>query len=788
MIRLHRKLPVGLMLLLAILTGCSPTQPFYLGETGDLSYYLDKATQINYPDQGTSKSAEVEQARAPITLSNPDFDELWDLTLQETIHIALANTKILRGGSAPRLTNQAGSPSFITAGNQEGDLVTTPQIFGYTGNPAIRESGVGGESGTGVEAALANFDAQLRVFGSQGNNSIFSTTDRPQNISPTLTFFPRVLDLQNGGLISQLSKRSATGTTFTLLNQNDLSAGNQRGTQNQPLNSIWTSTIEMRVDQPLLRGRGVQINRAPVVIARLGTDVELTTLERQLHQNVANVEIRYWDLQRSYRLLETAKVARDTTLTTWQTVYQRFVNGVETAQAEAQARSQYFEFRANVEQALRGLQDNENELRFLMGLAATDGRLIRPIDEPTLAKVQFDWNESLAEAVVRRPELRSRRWEIKRRELELILARNQLLPQLDVGGFYRFLGVGDGLITANDPGAVFPDRGSNAYDELFNGNYQEFGFTGQFLLNVGMRRELAGVRNSQLNLARERAYLEDQELDVSHSLAHSFRNLDGQYVLSQTNFNRWVAGDREVKSAEAVYEQGVGQGRQPLDILLDAVRRRATAQAEYYRSIIEYNKAITFVHLRKGSILEYCGILFEEGPWTKKAYWDALGKARERDAGMYIDYGWTRPNVVSRGPVEQNIQSANGVEVLPPGTATPAERPEAAPETAPSDDATPEAAPNPSEATDMAVSPASYNAAVGGGNNAMRGASATPVLRRKASTTQTDGFWESVHLTNAAPGGTTGDTNSNPQPGTSRSNESTANSATRPASRVAPRR
>ena len=32
-----------------------------------------------------------------------------------------------------------------------------------------------------------------------------------------------------------------------------------------------------------------------------------------------------------------------------------------------------------------------------MGLAATDGRLIRPKDEPTTAKVAFDWYEVLSE-------------------------------------------------------------------------------------------------------------------------------------------------------------------------------------------------------------------------------------------------------------------------------------------------------------------------------------------------------------------------------------------------------
>jgi hypothetical protein len=141
------------------------------------------------------------------------------------------------------------------------------------------------------------------------------------------------------------------------------------------------------------------------------------------------------------------------------------------------------------------------------------------------------------------------------------------------------------------------------------------------------------------------------ELDVSHSLVRGLRNLDANYTLAQTQFNRWVAADTEVTATQAVVEQGIGQGVANINQWLDAIRRRGQAQQAYYQAICEYNKSIADLHMRKGSILEYNGINLEEGPWPKKAYWDALGRARERDAGLYMDYGWTRPSVVSRGPM-----------------------------------------------------------------------------------------------------------------------------------------
>jgi outer membrane protein TolC len=680
-------------------SGCSPTQPFYLHEDGDLSHYVNTATQTEHPDVHAPPLAEVENSTAPLTLSNPEFKEIWELRLEEAVSIAMANTKILRGGQAARLQN-----GTLFAGTQEGTLVVNPRAFASSYNPAIVESNPGfrddgstvdgGLANTrqGVEAALADFDAQVSVVGNSPNGGIANRNDRPQNIPPGQAFSLPSIQTTDGGLTSQVQKRTAEGTQFSFRNTTNYDRGFTRPQAFQPLESVWSTTLEVEARQPLLRGRGSQINRMPIIIARIGTDIEMMGLQGQLQDTLNNLEIRYWDLYNSFRQLETAKIGRDSSLVTWRIVYDKWQNGVEPVQAEAQAREQYFAFRAQVETALRELYNNENELRLLMGLAATDGRLIRPKDEPTLARVNFDWCSILAESIARRPELISKRWEVKQREMELILARNQLLPQLDVGGNYRWVGLGDNLWSANGNQLDFPQEGSNAVEELLEGDFQEWSLFFSYQMPVGFRRELAGVRHAQLRMAREKALLEDMELDVSVGLAKAVRNLDANFQLAQTNANRWAASQKEVESVEALYRGG----KASLDLVLEAQRRRAQGQAAFWTAVVEYNKSISDLHTRKGSILEYNGIAFEEGPWPQKAYWDALDRARQRDAGMYMDYGWTRPAVVSRGAIPtgpgptieampgETIMTEGSVEELP----TPAARPMLEP-TEPSMDAAP---------------------------------------------------------------------------------------------------
>ena len=177
---------------------------------------------------------------------------------------------------------------------------------------------------------------------------------------------------------------------------------------------------------------------------------------------------------------------------------------------------------------------------------------------------------------------------------------------------------------------------------------------------IGFRKEMAGVRYAQLNLARERTVLREEELEVSHQLASAIRELDLQIVLMRTNFNARIAAQKEVEAVQAAYDTGTVT----LDVLLNAQTRLAETEIAYYRSLVSYALSIVDVHFRKGSLLEYNGVYLAEGPWPGKAYFDARRRARERDAGLYLDYGFTMPKVISRGGYDQQPygQMPTGVE------------------------------------------------------------------------------------------------------------------------------
>ena len=657
--------------------GCAPQQPFYCREDGDLSHYLGVATDIEYPDVEEPLLGEVANTLPPLTLKNADNYQVWDLPLEEVVKITLCNSQVMR---------QLGVRIQSTAPETISRTLISPVAVTTTYDPALVESTTGLSvgspfQGSGTEAALSEFDAQFDA-------SVFwEKNRRPQNRPGSgigASFAPPIFAQDLGNFTTGITKTTATGSTFGIRN-NTVYDKNNTSSAFRPLPSDWQTNFEASVSHPLLQGGGAQYNRIAgpmsfdqyaaglgnpidgVVIARIRTDQTLADFEGGVRNLIRDVEDAYWELYFAYRDLDARKMGRDSALETWKKTAALFRTGSRggSADREAQSKSQYFLFRAQVEQALTEVFRAENRLRYIMGLSMSDGRLIRPADEPTTARVAFDWGAIHGEALTRRVEIRKQKWEIKRRELELIAARNFLLPRLDAVGRYRWLGLGDELINDNgnnfiDPTTGGPATGSSAFGVLTGGEFQEWQLGLQLSVPIGYRRELSGIRHHELLMARDRAILQELELEISHQLGDAIRDVDLNYGLTQTNFNRRVAAEAEVVAVQAQYTNNLVT----LDLLLDAQRRRAEAESAYYRSLVDYNRAIMNVHYRKGSLLEYDGVYLAEGPWPAKAYFDAMRQARKRDASMYLDYGYTRPNVVSRGPYDQG--GAAGCETVGP--------------------------------------------------------------------------------------------------------------------------
>ncbi|KAA5539840.1 TolC family protein [Roseiconus nitratireducens] len=601
------------------------------------SYHRNVDMAIEYPEVAqcaTPVTAAAETAAEPRALVDPATLPTLELTLNDAVAMAMQNSPVIRRISGT--VNSVGGAATV----YDPSLIATSQ--------------------QGTEAALAAYDAQF-------NQSLnWFTTDRPNNIQTGGlggAFTPRVTVGTAAAFQAELRKRTATGASFALRHVVDYDRNNRPFRQ---FSSDFNGWVEAEWRQPILRGAGLQYNRivgnatAPgqyngVMVARINEDTALADFESDVIALVSDVEQAYWDLWTAYRLLEANVKGRESALKTFQYQRARLEVGAGRQDEEAQAQSQFYQFQASVQARLAsedGLYAREQRLRYLLGLPATDDKLIKPTTDPIDTKVVYDWNSALAQALDRRVEIRRQRFQVKRRELELYAARLNKRPQLDLVSLYRYRGLGNNLFGDTDDGPL-----NGLYSSITDGDYQEWQAGFEFSLPVGLRRASAAVANARLQVNRERAVLAETELAISHDLSDAVRSLELTFQLVETNYNRYQSDLRQSSVLERRYLDGLDN----INFLLQAQRQVVVSESDFYRSLANYNLAIRELHREKGSLLAYNQVQLAEGAWAPGAQMDAYEK------GLFLAPRLHPEDVTIPAPITRQsfdpsaIQSTGGV-------------------------------------------------------------------------------------------------------------------------------
>ena len=581
--------------------------------------------EISTPNVEIAPAPEAVEVVEPLTVRTKEAAEDWFLSLEEAVHITLENSEVIRDIGGRVVTGPQGTPTVY--------------------DPALQEL----DPATGVEAALSAFDAQLQ------SNIAFDRDERAFN---NLFFGGGATNVASNtaNFDVALTKQSAAGTSYALRN---ITTYDRNTAPSNLFQSAYNTRMEAEFRQPLLRGAGVTYNRIAgpnsgiggyngVVIARIRTDIALADFEVAVRNLVRDVEDAYWQLYFAYRSLDARTAAYEAALASWRTVQDRLDAGGADGEQEALARANFYQTKVAMQNALSGggttvgVYSAERNLRQLMGIPANDGRLIRPKDEPSTAERIFDFQEALELALERRVELRRQRWTIKQRQAELLASKNFLLSNLDLIGLYRWRGFGDELIGNRDV------LNGSAFSDLYSGALQGWQLGLQFSTTFGKRREFAAVRSAELQLARDRALLRNQELTISNQLSGQFAELDRSFVVTQSNFNRAIAERQRLNAALAKLDAGV----EILEFVLEAQRTTADADSEYYRTLVDYNLAVADLHVQRGTYLENLGVCLTEGPSSAAAYNSYRKEFRRFKPRM--NYCIMRPGAVSRGAYQQH--------------------------------------------------------------------------------------------------------------------------------------
>ena len=224
--------------------------------------------------------------------------------------------------------------------------------------------------------------------------------------------------------------------------------------------SAYTTNIQLTLTQPLLGKRsaarpggrprpvGLEANRAPIVIARLNADAAVWRFKAEVMAHVRSVEQQYWNLAQAHVQLWSSDRAVSLAQEILNREQAELVVGRGTIADVAEAAQRLEQFNLDLVTRTSDVITTERQLRNILGLPPADNRRIIPVTPPTEARLEPDWDTSLAQMLNFQPDIVQQQILVRVAELQLLIARNQLLPQLSLNALYQFNGLGQQLDSA----------------------------------------------------------------------------------------------------------------------------------------------------------------------------------------------------------------------------------------------------------------------------------------------------------------------------------------------------
>ena len=477
------------------------------------------------------------------------------LSLQDAIALALENNldiQLQRYSSAIAATDTLRARGGGLLRGLTYTVNELPQGVGGPGSPLLTTVG-GAAPATQVNANSADFAV---ITEAQNNLSVQSTI--PVATGPAVPIFdPAITGSFSYQHLSQLQTTLLSNGVSNLVSDNETgSAGYQQGfSSGANVNLNYTSTrtdfnsfrsdynpytvgaLALTVDQPLLRGFGIDLNRRFIHIAENQERIAQLVFSQQLIDTVASIIRLYWDLvslNNDVRVKQEALGAAQKLLEDNRAqVEVGTLAPLQLTQAAAEvARSKEDLINSSNLVAQQELILKNSITRSGADDTTLDTVHIVPLDSITVPPQESlpSAGELMAEALRNRPDLAQAQLQIGNASLALKGSRNEVRPQLDLVGSVTnnaFAGTINSLpaVASATPRAPDPSLLGNSgtiLSQLVDRNYPNYTLGFQLTIPIRNRVAQADVARDELQLrqsqVRLRQTVNQVRLEVQNAL------------------------------------------------------------------------------------------------------------------------------------------------------------------------------------------------------------------------------------------------------------------------------
>jgi outer membrane protein TolC len=539
-------------------------------------------------------------------------------------NLPIADTDILR-------TKAGGSFRGVNTGVVQGTPGGGVGGFG-TGAPGAGAGGTtGGAGGAGAGAAglvqstlgagtaVQSYDPAVT-----GNMGIEHLTQPLANLQiygvPSLQ--------QNTGVFNIAYQQAfPTGTSITFESQNNRQTTNSIFSNLSPsLGAYYRVTVQ----QQLLAGAGFGPNLRFLRIARNNKRISDIAFKDQVVATITQISNMYWDLVSAYE-------AERVTEQSFAFAQQSLSNAQKQLQLEAVPAMDVMRAEAEVSRRDQDLLIAKTSLQLqesLMKNAITknlddpvlESMPVIPTDrsEPAAAMTEQPLQDLISEALSDRPDLAESDIDLVNRQISRQAAKNALLPQLSLVGFYG----GTGLAGELNPAfsgtnmSTLPTGFWGAFENAYNGTSPDY-FVG-LNLNIPIRNRVAKADQYRSELEYRQAELRQQQL--KKQIRIEVRN--AQYALEQSKARVQAArkardlAQKTFTIMQKEQELGAGSSFQTLT----AQRDLAVAELDLVNANTAYQKSKVELQRATGTTLTDNGIQVQDAVDGVAPSGDHVGK------------------------------------------------------------------------------------------------------------------------------------------------------------------
>ena len=377
--------------------------------------------------------------------------------------------------------------------------------------------------------------------------------------------------------------------------------------------TTYGTTLDLRVNVPLLRGFGGESATEQLILARGNYEISREQLRIEAHRVLESTEAAYWDLVAAGQALRIARLslarAQDLLELNRKKVEVGTLAPIEITQADAGVASQ----EEGVIVAETNLDNAEDELRRLLAIPANDplwDQRVVPADEPFYEPMPIDLEAAIATAMQERPELANAEQVVLNRELNERVAQRNTRPALDFFANFTpsgnnfettFLPGPDGMIGTPDDITIntIDGRLFESLQEIPDLDNKRWSVGLNFSYPIGNRGARAHYAIARLNREQAEVALQNQEQSIRVDVRRAVRSVEsGTKRVAAARVNVLLQ-QKKLDAEEKKFQNGMSTSFEVLTFQNDL----ADAELAEIRALIDYNKALVALQSAKGTLL-----------------------------------------------------------------------------------------------------------------------------------------------------------------------------------------